>query len=115
MTTAANNWSNYLLGIVASLTAALVVGAIVSYGRMMAMDERVSQNQTRMDAMEQGLTTPMSVVTRERFDALEKRLIRIEERIERLVDQFHALQGVKREKLPKRDAVISEQPPDVGG
>src|SRR3972149_2264574 len=114
MTTAANNWSNYLLGIGASLTAALVVGAIVSYGRMMAMDERVSQNPTRMDAREQGLTTPMSVVTRERFDALEKRLIRIEERIERLVDQFHALQGVKREKLKREGAVVNEPLPEVG-
>jgi len=112
-----DTWAKYLLGIVAGISVSIAIGGIVTYGKMTAMQENVLQNKARMDAMEQGLTTPMSVVTRERFDALEKRLIRIEERLERLVDQFHSSEGVERKKLKRNGAAADQliKPPEVGG
>jgi len=96
-----SDWSKYILGIVAGISISLVIGAVVTYGKLMGLEATVAANQARMDAMEQGLTTPMSVVTRERFNATDERLSNIENRLERLVDQFHAAQGVTRQK--KRD------------
>lgn len=117
-------WEKYLLGIVAGIAVSLTLGAIVAYGRLATVEEKVASNAERMRAMEDGLTTPMSVVTRERFDAVDNRLEKIEERLERLIDQLHALQGVTREK--KRGAGSTSEreplppftpvpPPGLGG
>ena len=112
------SWQKYLLGIVATLSGVGVMGNVLMYREI---GENAADSQElfrRMQRMESGETTPMSMITLERFNAFNQRVNHIEEelitlgnRLDRLIDSFHATEGVKREKLRKSGLLITPNDP----
>ena len=98
-----NGWSKWILGIAAAIAVIGAAGSVSNQisvsGRLGGIEAGIAAIRERLEALELGITTPMAHSTKERFDSLERRIQSLESRLDRLAEQFHALQGIKRKPL----------------
>jgi len=107
-------WDKWLPSLV---SACLVIGALGTFA--LSNESRISSLETKMVAMESGLSTPMAKDTRERFDALAAQLKVMSEGLQRvelrLYEHSEKLSRINGKLFPKSSSEVPVEKPVTPG